>query len=227
MSRSPRITIVHTSFHAVAELDALFFELAPDVRLRHIVDAGLLPAVLDHGGVTEAVEERLLACFRAAEEAGCDVVFSQCSSVGEVADRAIGEGMRVVKIDAEMAERACAVGERIAVVATLETTLGPTRRLIERTAASQGRQISLETRLVPGAFDSLASGDRAQHDRLVAHAIAEMAKRADVVVCAQGSMARVAEQLGDLHARVLTSARLGVQRAIDVARQSQHSSLTG
>lgn len=219
----PRVTIVHTSFHAVADLDALFAELGPDVDVRHVVDDGLLPAVIDHGGVTDGVEERLLACFRAAEEEGCDVVFSQCSSVGEVADRAVRDGLHVVKIDTPMAERACALGSRVAVVATLGTTLGPTSRLIAETARALGRDLTVLPQEIGGAFDLLAAGDRAGHDALVAAGIRDVARRADVVVCAQGSMAPVAERIGDVGVPVLTSARTGVGHAIAVARDRSRS----
>jgi Asp/Glu/hydantoin racemase len=215
----PRITIVHTSFHAVADLDALFAELGPEIALRHVVDDGLLPAVLDHGAVTPAVEARLLSAFHAAEEGGCDVVFSQCSSVGEVATQAAEAGLHVVKIDVPMAEHACSLGRKIGVIATLPTTLGPTCRLIEATAAALGQETSVEACVVEGAFDLLASGDREGHDRKVAASIRTLAQRVDVVVCAQGSMARVAERLTDLETPLLTSARTGVQNAIDIARR--------
>lgn len=218
-SSGPRITVVHTSFHAVADLDALFAELGPEVGLRHIVDDGLLPAVLEEGAVTKAVEERLLACFRTADAGGCDVVFSQCSSVGEVADQAAEAGLCVVKIDTPMAQHACSLGKRVGVIATLGSTVGPTRRLIEATAEALGREISVEACVVEGAFDLLAAGDRDGHDRQVAGRIRDLAERVDVVVCAQGSMAPAALQLRDLATPVLTSARTGVQNAIDLARR--------
>ena len=39
----PRIAIVHTSFLAVESFTQLFHELAPDVRVHHIVDDSVLP----------------------------------------------------------------------------------------------------------------------------------------------------------------------------------------
>lgn len=214
------MTVVHTSFLAVASLTDLFSEIAPDVELRHRVEDGLLRDVIAAGGVTPELRERLLGVFREAADDGCDVVFSQCSSVGGVADEAAAlVEVPVVKMDTPMADRACELGTRIGVVATLATTLGPTRELIERAAREKGVEVQVETRLVDGAFARLEAGDRAAHDEAVLGAIRALFARVDVVVCAQGSMAAVLPRLGETPVPVLTSPRIGVEHAADVARQ--------
>lgn len=211
------IAILHTSFVAVEGLTELFGELAPQVTLRHIVDDSLLDEVLNNGGVTPGVRMRLGAYLAAAEQMGCDVIFSQCSSVGEAVDEASGEiSVPVVRIDTRMAEIACATGTRIGVVATLGTTLAPTRALIEKTAATQSRSVAVAPVLVDGAFDALRAGDLEQHNAKVIEAVRGLAKRVDVVVCAQGSMAAIVPLLGETPVPVLTSPRTGVAHAIEV-----------
>ena len=217
----PVVTIVHTSFLAVESLTELFAEIAPDVELRHVVEDGLLAEVIAEGEVTPAARERLLRLFEAAAASGCDVVLSQCSSVGEVADDAAARvDVPIVKIDVPMAERACELGSRIGVVATLATTLGPTTRLIETVARAGGLDVEVEEVLVDDAFAQLERGDRAAHDALVIAAVRALAGRVDVVVCAQGSMAAIQPQLGELPAPVLTSPRLGLERAAALARRA-------
>lgn len=211
------ITIIHTSFVAVEGLTALFAELAPGVELRHIVDDSLLDEVLRSGGVTSGVKKRLAAYADAAVEMGSDVIFSQCSSVGEAIEEVSATlSVPIVRIDSEMARIACKTGPRIGVVATLETTLSPTSALIERTARSLACPVALSPVLVEGAFADLRSGDLAEHNRKVVEAVRELATRVDVVVCAQGSMAAIEPLLGETPAPVLTSPRLGVQNAIEV-----------
>src|SRR5688572_11637756 len=97
----PLVYVVHTSFVSVKDIGELFAEFAPDAVVRNIVDDSLLPEVLRNGGVTPAVRERLLEYYRTAERCGAEVIFNQCSSVGEVAD----EGQKLlhvplVKVDA-------------------------------------------------------------------------------------------------------------------------------
>ncbi|MBL9216835.1 MAG: hypothetical protein JNG83_15260 [Opitutaceae bacterium] len=217
--RPPVVHVVHTSFVSHQDLTALFRELAPGVTVRHTVDDSLLPEVLAHGGVTPRVRSRLCEYYKAAELAGADVIFNQCSSVGEAADLAAQVvGVPVIKVDQRMAEVACATGRRIGVVATLETTLGPTCRLVEATARRLGREIELTRVLVAGAFDVLVAGDRPRHNRMVLEAIRGLVDRVDVVVCAQGSMVAILPELGPTRVPVLTSPRLGVQSVADFLR---------
>lgn len=211
------IAILHTSFVAVEGLSELFAELAPQVTLRHIVDDSLLDEVLNNGGVTPGVRKRLSNYLAAAEQMGCDVIFSQCSSVGEAVDEAAEEiSVPVVRIDTRMAEMACEAGTRVGVVATLGTTLAPTQALIEKTAATLSRSVAVTNVLVEGAFDALKAGDLEQHNAKVIEAVRELAKRVDVVVCAQGSMAAIVPMLGEMPVPVLTSPRTGVAHAIEV-----------
>ncbi|WP_029918373.1 aspartate/glutamate racemase family protein [Pelobacter seleniigenes] len=214
------VTIVHTSFVSVDDLTALFKELGPEIQLRHIVDDSLLPEVLANGGVTSAVRSRICAYYRAAEDAGSDLIFNQCSSVGEAADIAAQLiTTPVVKVDEEMARIACRTSRKIAVAATLETTLGPTCRLLEKTALAMQKEIAVEPLLVNGAFAELVSGNRQKHNDMVLTAIRGALEQVDAVVCAQGSMVAILPELGQTKVPVLTSPRTGVAYAVAELRK--------
>lgn len=214
------ITIVHTSFVSVDDLTKLFKEIGPEIQLRHIVDDSLLPEVLANGGVTNAVRSRICAYYRAAEESGADLVFNQCSSVGEAADIAAQIiHTPVIKVDKKMAMVACETGQRIAVAATLETTLGPTCRLLESTAKEMNKELVIEPLLIEGAFDELISGNRGKHNEMVLNAIKGVLDQVDAVVCAQGSMVAILPELGETRVPVLTSPRLGVAYAVEELRK--------
>ena len=214
------ITIVHTSFVSVEDLTKLFKEIGPEIQVRHIVDDSLLPEVLANGRVTTAVRSRVSAYYRAAQESGADLVFNQCSSVGEAADIAAQLiTTPVIKVDQKMAQIACETGTRIAVAATLQTTLGPTCRLIEKTALALGKEITIVPLLIDGAFDHLIAGDRAKHNEMVVAAIQGVIPSVDVVVCAQGSMVAILPALGETAVPVLTSPRSGVTHAVETLRK--------
>lgn len=216
----PVVFIVHTSFVSVQDLTALFHELGPELELHHIVDDSLLREVLAHGGVTPAVRRRVREYYRAAELAGASLIFNQCSSVGEAADAAARVvHVPVVKVDSAMAWEACRIGARIGVVATLETTLGPTCRLVERTARRMRRKVGIVRCLVRGAFEKLMGGDRPGHNAMVIAAIRDLTQKVDVVVCAQGSMVTILAELGPTRVPVLTSPRMGVESAVRRVRE--------
>lgn len=208
------VFIVHTSPVSLADLKALFAELTPGVELRNIIDDSLLAEVLANGGVTDGVRARMRDYYKCAEAAGADLIFNQCSSVGEAADLAAQHvRVPVLKVDVAMAEKACLTGRRIGVVATLPTTLGPTCRLIRQTAERLGRPVEVVEALCEGAFERLVTGDRKTHNQMVIETIRELATRVEVIVCAQGSMVALLPDLGQTPVPVLTSLRLGVERA--------------
>jgi aspartate/glutamate racemase len=211
------VFIIHTSSVSVADLNRLFQEMGPKIIVRNIIDDSLLPEVLANGGVTPGVLRRICAYAVAAESAGADLVFNQCSSVGEAADIAAKMiKVPLVKVDEKMAEIACKTGSRIGVVATLPTTMGPTVRLIQRTAVNLGKKVTISQEICKGAFEILISGDRKTHNEMVIKTIRGLTGNVDVVVCAQGSMLALQYDLGETPVPVLMSPPLGVKHAVEV-----------
>jgi Asp/Glu/hydantoin racemase len=159
-----------------------------------------------------------------AERTGAAAVLVTCSSIGEAAELSRPYvGIPVYRVDVPMAAEAVATGRRIGVLATLESTLDPTRRLIERAAQAAGRAVELSTSVCPGAFAALRAGDSATHDEIVAAEVARLAGDADVLVLAQASMARIVTALGDDGPKVpvLTSPESGVRQLADVVGSSR------
>lgn len=207
-----RIVAVHTAMALVEPLNLLFKEYLPEVKLNHIADDSLIQEVIANNAVTPAVRRRLLSYYNAAADAGADVVFNCCSSVGGVAE--MGDQVapvKVFRIDGPMAEKAVREGKRIGVIATLPTTLQPTVQLLLDKAAEAGRQIEIVDGLADGAFAAGQSGDKATHDRLIEEVAKKIADKVDVIVLAQGSMAAMESKLVEMTGKVvLSSPLLGV-----------------
>ena len=209
---------IHTSLALVAPLGKLFAELLPGVRLVNIVDDSLLADVRIAGCLTPSVTRRIVGYGVLAQSAGAAAIFNCCSSVGEAANL-LSQAVEipVVKIDDCMADGAVGLGPRVAVIATLPTTLDPTVRLIESKARLRAKAVEIRRYLVEGAFDALMSGDSGQHDRMVLAEIVRARAENDVVVLAQGSMARLVAALdGKAQVPVLSSPRLGVESLREV-----------
>jgi len=204
---------LHTGPVLVEVLKQLFPEILPEVRLVNIVDDGLLSDVRNAGGLTPMLRRRLVGYGLLAEASGADAILNCCSSVGEAADLLASlVHIPVVKIDDRMADTAVDKGTRIAVVATVATTLDPTERLIKRKAQAADKAVITTRYLVDAAFDALLAGDAERHDNLVKSEIERAMAENDVVVLAQGSMARLVPQVQRSSAvPVLSSPRLGVQ----------------
>jgi Asp/Glu/hydantoin racemase len=204
---------IHTGPVLVDVLRKLFLEMLPEVRLVNVVDDSLLADVRAAGRLTPAVSRRIVGYGVIAASSGADAIFNCCSSVGEAADMlAKVVDVPVVKIDDRMASRAVELGSRIGVMATVATTLDPTERLIQRKAAETGRQIQTKRYLADDAFDVLLAGDAERHDLLVRATVEQAMDENDVVVLAQGSMARLVPIVEE-HSSVpvLSSPRLGIE----------------
>ena len=212
------IAIVQTSAVSSAELKALCEEIMPEVTVYQIIDDSLIKEVNANGGPTYGVKRRMYNYYQQAESLGVDAILNQCSSVGEVAD-AIKPfvSVPVVKVDEAMAEKAVSLGKKIAVVATVPTTVGPSVRLVEQKAREMGKEIEIETHLVKDAMMILIEkGDVETHNKMVLGEVEAAAETCDVVVLAQGSMTVLLPLLGHIQKPVLTSPRLGVERVKEV-----------
>jgi Asp/Glu/hydantoin racemase len=199
-------------------MKALAAELLPGCEVVNFVDDSILPQLAQNGADLTGVEERLVHYARFAEQVGADVILEACSSVGEVvAKMRTAVSLPIVRIDEAMAEVAVQSGTRLGVAATLQTTLGPTARLLRTKAEAAGRQVEVTPLLVEGAYKKLMAGDREGHDNLLIQNLQELARQVDVVVLAQASMARVLPGLPAAErAKIMSSPRLAVERVRDV-----------
>lgn len=211
MPQGTRIALLHTGAVVIPMAGEFVKRELPDVTAINYLDDRIV-ADLGDPEVAHSVPGRVAELARAAVDAGAEAILLTCSSISELAaDTAARVGVPVLRIDEAMADEAVASGERIAVLATLPTTCGPTTRLIRERAELAGRTPSISSVVVDGAFAAVASGDRPTHDRLVAAAIERAAADADVVVLAQASMASAADVV-EVAVPVLTSLESGVRR---------------
>jgi hypothetical protein len=210
-----KVYIIQTSLVSQIELNALFAELIPEAKVHNLVDDSLLHDVMQNGGINARVISRMCAYVKAAASNGADLIFNQCSSVGEAADIAARlVSVPVLKVDAPMAERAVELGGKIGVVATVQSTMQPSCNLIRAKAAAAGKAVEIVEYLVDGALNVLIEhNDRARHNAMVMDSVRKAEAECDVIVLAQGSMTVLLPELTDIRKPVLTSPRLGVERA--------------
>jgi len=211
MTRPTRVAMLHTGAVVIAPVMEFVRQELPGATAINYLDDRIV-ADLGDPDVASSVPGRVGDLAKAAVEAGAEAILLTCSSISELAAATSAKvGVPILRIDEAMADRAVATGERITVLATLATTCAPTTRLIRERAVLAGRTPSIRSDVIDGAFAAVSSGDRAEHDRLVAAAIEAAAGDSDVIVLAQASMASAAPVV-DLDVPVLTSLESGVRR---------------
>lgn len=216
------LAMIHTIASLASMFQGLCKEIMPDVDTFNIADEGVLRMGLRAGGLTPAMYHRVCDDAAFAEAAGADVILVTCSSISpcvDVAQKVVS--VPVLKIDEPMVDKAISIGPRVGVAATAPTTLKPTTELIAARSQVLDKDVQVDAVLCEGAYDALFAGDTERHDQIVLDFLRQMMKRNDVIVLAQASMARVADQIpeGERRVPILSSPKLGIERARDVIRR--------
>lgn len=214
-----RAGLLHTVPALAGTFQASITAAAPGIDLVHIADPWLLQTAIDDG-VTDTVSQRVAEHIEYLISAGARAMLVTCSSIGEAVEAAAASApIPVLRVDAPMAAQAVEEARRagarlgragrIAVLATLRATLGPTGRLIQRAVDASSADVKVTASVVDGAVAARQAGDQATHDRMISAAVREAARAADVVVLAQASMAQAIPGL-KVVVPVLSSPEAGV-----------------
>jgi len=207
------VGFLHTSREHLTTFRALVAELLPDAQVLEVVDE----IVLDQARRLGERDVRVIGAIadRLAELVGADVVVCTCSTLGGVAEQ-VGRaaGAQVVRVDRAMVQRAVELAAssdgRVAVVATLASTLRPTCELFDEIMLSTGASVAVETIVIDRAWERLEHGDSEGYLDSVAAALPAIASTADVVVLAQASMAAARGRV-DVATPILSSPRLAIE----------------
>ncbi len=191
-----------------------------DVDIASYDDASILQEARDNNGLTPACARRLFSLYEKAVAEGADLILNVCSSVGEVAKRAkpLYElcGTAFVRIDEAMAAEAVRTASRIGVVATLPTTLIPTKQLVRDCADALGKKVDVVDALAEGAFGL----DPEQFKQKLTETGEKVRDKVDLLLFAQGSMAYAEEDVSKaLGIPVFSSIRFGARAVADRVRE--------
>jgi Asp/Glu/hydantoin racemase len=208
-----KLVFLHTLLPLIQVFSKLAVDLLPEVTVVHILDEPLLERVVKRGSLADTDAERIQQHRLMAADVKADAMLVTCSTTSPCVDQVRAwPGIPILKIDEAMIAEAVRLGQRIGVIATITSTLEPTRQMLLAQSQATGRTITVEMRLVEGALSALLSGDGDTHDHLVHAAIVELSKYCDVVVLAQASMARVltAISIEEQHIPLLSSPHLAL-----------------
>ncbi|MDO8685149.1 MAG: aspartate/glutamate racemase family protein [Clostridiales bacterium] len=190
-------------------------EEIPGIKIINIMDESLVRDIIAFGRVTDRITRRVCRYVECAGDLGADAVMMTCSSLCETMDvaRAFVD-IPVLKINEPMAKEAVEISVKIGVIGTLASVIDPTVRLIKSKAAEIDKKVEIKYELCDEAFRALISGDRKKHDDLLREKVRAMSGDVGVIVLAQGSMAGMTEELGNITGLpVLACLRSGVKAA--------------
>jgi Asp/Glu/hydantoin racemase len=190
MAQHPHIFLF--SVHKDA-MDAAVRAFAADwreARVSNLLDDSLFAWVREAGGVVPEMYDVFRNLTRHMAGRGADGILFTCSAFRQVIDACIDEfELPILKPNDAMIAQALDAGRRIAVMATVGPTIPSISVEIEEMAARRGQHVELVPYVVERAFDALAGGDAATHDRLVAERARDISG-CDAIVLAQFTLSR-------------------------------------
>ncbi|MDT4762992.1 aspartate/glutamate racemase family protein [Sphaerochaeta sp. PS] len=212
-----RIVLIHTVKSVYETFEKDLRAAVGDVKIYNMLDEFLAADPAERGIFSIENRMRLMHDLQSAQLTGADLIVVTCSTLTPhvVAARPFFT-TPIIAIDDAMCALAVQQGERIAVLATAESTVNPTLKKLEEEASLQKKTIKLSSLCCPEAIVQLKAGHKAKHDKLVLDMAREI-KDADTIILAQASMAHMQDVVqAQTRIRTLSSPQLCIQ---DVARK--------
>jgi Asp/Glu/hydantoin racemase len=190
MAKRPHIFLFSVHKDAMEAAVRAFDADWPEARVSNLLDDSLFTWVREAGGVVPEMYEVFRNLTRHMVDRGADGILFTCSAFRQVIDACIDEfELPILKPNDAMIDKALDGGSRIAIMATVGPTIPSISVEIEEMAAGRGQKVELVPYVVDHAFDALAAGDAATHDRLVAARARDIAG-CDTIVLAQFTLSR-------------------------------------
>ena len=212
---APVVALLHTADVHVATFDRLFAELAPAVRVAHLVRDDLLAEAEAAGSASDDLICRAgEALATHAADSGAAAAMCTCSTIGAAADHAgVVSDIPCLRVDRALAEAVLSTGPEILIAACVPTTVAPTRNLFRNVAREIRPDARFTELLIAEAWPHFQAGDMDRYaETIAAHVRDAVAGRAvDAVALAQASMAPASALLADIGIPVLASLEIGVR----------------
>lgn len=207
-----KIALIHTVKSVLNSFEGKIRIAMPNenLKIHNLLDDFLAtdPSPQEKGYFTTENKKRLFNDLSSAELSGADAIVVTCSTLTPIVEE-LRPLMKIpiIAIDEAMARTAAASGTRIKVLATAQSTVQPTKQILQAQAEELHKQILIDVEVIDPAYDAMRGGDMELHDRLVKQAASNI-KGYDTVVLAQASMAHLEKDIRSIcGCNVLSSVR--------------------
>lgn len=186
-------------------------EQGREITVNHVVRESFLQHAQQGNDEQLKQDFTALVCQLSAESR---VVVVTCSSIGALAEEFVPTNTcQIMRIDRAFADYAVTHAERILLVAALESTIEPTRQLLNSSAQLLSTPSNVDVLLVPQAWQYFLNGDMSGYHTCLIEELTRQSEKTDLVLLAQASMMGIEEKV-QLSVPVISSPKLGVAKAL-------------
>jgi Asp/Glu/hydantoin racemase len=208
-----KIALIHTVKSVLMTFEYMVKEAIEDVKIVNTLDEFLALDPADVGEFTVDNMNRLFMIVKCAETAKSDAIVVTCSTLTPTVQK-IKDFVKipVITIDEAMIKKAVNIGGKITVMATAESTIGPTKSFLTNEAEKAGKKLDISVIVCPDAIKALKAGDKDYHDKVLKNKALEI-KGQDAVILAQASMAHLEQDIENIcGCKVLSSPKLCIEQ---------------
>lgn len=211
-----KIVLIHTVKPVVATFEQMLKEKMPDIEVINILDEFIAKNLSNKAGFEEEDYARLLTLLQLAEDTKPDAILATCSSLSMAIEYLKPMiSIPIYKIDEAMLTKAVESGEKITILATADSTIGPTRTQLEQIARNLGKTLEIEHEVIGPAYEAMKRGESKIHDMIILTEVSQMLGK-NLIILAQASMAHLEEEITKLcKCTVLSSPRLAIDLMIE------------
>lgn len=212
---SGTIAILHTAHATVPLLKKNINERIPNAKIINFVDDSILPMLMENKDNLTYCFEKFLCYAKFAEKQKASLIINACSSVGQFSVYSTGKlHVPLIRIDDPATDLVAENNQKIAVLATIKTTLEPSTALLHSKADEHAK---IDSFLLDGAFQMNSSGNKEAHDKLISEKIKSIADDYDSIFLAQASMAEAMNYLDeDTKSKVYTSVPYAMDKLVEI-----------
>lgn len=209
------ITFIHTAEVHVETFSALVnqYNAGKDnasITVKHVVNSELLERAVANGistALTNEVEQLVLSHAKQSK-----LVVCSCSTLGSIVEAVtLNDGNKAIRIDRAMADVAVQAGQKILVLAALESTLLPTQQLMQSSQLKMATSNSIDYLVVTDSWSYFLAGKQQEYLQTIAEVIEDKQGSYDCIVLAQASMAGAIKHVKQAGPPILSSPEIGVE----------------
>ena len=211
------LAFLHTADVHINTFDTLLTQAGYTDAVFHTVRADLLDrARVD--GIDSVADDVIEELDRIVQAADADLIVCTCSTIGDLAENAGVKNATVWRVDRPLMETAVSKGNRILLACTLESTLKPSRDLLESVLPNP-HNFEIIDYFCAEAWPYFAQDDLAGYAQAIADALSG-APQTDVIILAQASMAGAIPLCENVDIPILDSPTTAVSAIMDLVNQT-------
>lgn len=210
-----RIAVINATKISIDAVDTVAKQF-PQVQLFHLMDEGMSYLAKQEGRISGRNMARMVTLLQQAETLGVDGILLSCTIFSPYIDLLQScTDLPLVAADVGVFEKAAAEYRNIGAVVSFAPTMESVAAVVERCRERIRADFTVELKLAEGAFDAMAAGDEATHNRLLYETALSMAEGKEAVILSQMSHIRALPLFQDFPVPVLTSPPVSLQLLCD------------